>query len=191
MKTNYIHDLFESFEHLFPDEIGQGEFLGMGDSRQYLRHHDYIGILGTQPRQEVLNKVCLLIDQFPDAFMKASTDLSPEGWRLLFYAGSYSLENLATPRFAADISLRKSCVLTEFDVFIDKGLIGSDEDDPEVVAEKTDLSLRYLGSNPCKAVFATLAAAQSMAFSPEELLECQWWKPGWIKDKSARLKARN
>lgn len=158
------------------------------EMRFWVSTNNYASVVGVPSKQETLHKVSMLIGEFPSDYKVAVESISPEGWRLLYYSGTYVLGCLASHCFHADQELRHIC---EFDAFTE-GLpavwIGS-EVEPHIIAQQTLEALERLGSEPSKAAYSILAAAQRISLSKSEILRCVWWSPAWIQNLAARLNA--
>lgn len=160
----------------------------MDEMRFHVLTNDYASVVGVPSKQETLHKVSMLIEAYPLDYKVAVESISPEGWRLLYYSGTYVLGCLASHCFHANQELRHIC---EFDAFTE-GLpavwIGSDVE-PRIIAQQTLAALEGLGSEPSKAVYSILAVAQRISLSKSEILRCVWWSPAWIQNLAARLNA--
>jgi hypothetical protein len=130
----------------------------------------------------------MLIEEFPLDFKVAAESISPASWRTLYYCGTYVLANLAAYNFHADNELRRICEIDEFTDGLPVVWIGSDAD-PRIIAQQTREILEGLGSEPAKAAYSILAAAQRISLSKSEILRCEWWSPAWIQNLAARLNA--
>lgn len=147
---------------------------------------NYSTVVGVPSKQETLRRVATLIEKFPFDFKVAAESISPEGWRMLYYSGTYVLGCLAAFNFHANQELRHICEFDEFTEGLPAVWIGSDVE-PRVVAQHTRKILEGLGTEPSKAAFSVLAAAQRISLSRSEILACNWWSPGWVQNLSSRL----
>lgn len=160
----------------------------MDELRVRSHANNYASIVGITSKEETLRRVARLIAEFPLDFKAAEDSISPEGWRTLYYSGSYVLGNLAAYNFHADQELRHICEFDEFTEGLPAIWIGSDVE-PRVIAHRTREILDGLGSEPSKAVYCVLAAAQRISLSRSEALGCKWWTAAWVQNLSAKLSA--
>lgn len=150
--------------------------------------NNYASIVGVPSKHETLHRVAALINEFPLDFKTAADSISREGWRTLYYSGTYVLGCLAAYNFHANQELRHICDIDEFTDGLPTVWIGGAVE-PRVVAQQTQGILQEIGSEPSKAAYSILAAAQRISLSRSEILRCEWWSPSWIQNLSARLNA--
>lgn len=155
-----------------------------------IRSHanNYASTVGVPSKRETLHKVAALIEAFPLDFKVAEESISPEGWRTLYYSGTYILGCLAAYNFHADQELRRICELDGFTEGLPAVWIGSNVE-PRLVAQQTLEILKGLGSGPAKAAYSILAAVQRVSLSRSEIRRCEWWSASWLQHLSARLNA--
>ena len=160
----------------------------MDELRVRIPANDYADVVGVSSKRDTLHKVALLIEKFPLDFNLAAESISPEGWRMLYYSGTYVLGCLAARNFHPNQELRHICDFDEFAEGLPALWIGSDVE-PRIVAQQTRETLEGLGTEPSKAAYSVLSAAQRISLSKSEILGCTWWSPAWIQNLSFRLNA--
>ena len=150
--------------------------------------NDYATTVGIPSKKQTLRKVALLIEAFPADFTAVAERISPEGWRLLYYSGTYVLECLSSFRFHADQELRHICEFREFTDGLPAAWIGTTVD-PRTIADEVSGILATFHSGEAKAAYCVLAAAQRISLLNAEVLCCRWWDPVWIHNLAGRLNA--
>lgn len=162
----------------------------MDELRIRLHANDYAAVVGVPSKRDTLHRVARLIEQFPLDFKLAAESISPEGWRMLYYSSTYVLGCLSSHRFHADQELRHICEFDEFTEGLPAVWIGSAVE-PRIIVQQTREVLEGLGSEPTKAAYSILAAAQRISLNKSEILRCEWWTPAWIQNLSAGLNANH
>lgn len=139
----------------------------------------YLADFSVDEATKSLDKASNLIALHVEDFARATEKISPEAWRLFFYRGDYTVEQLGNLRFSALQSLQKNCRMS--DDFEDPPLewLGTTSNLDELAAE-AERVLRELGEGPACAAWVILSVAQRVELSPKEVLECQWWNPMWV-----------
>lgn len=139
----------------------------------------YLADFSVDEAHASLDKASNLIGLHGEHFARATESISPAAWRMLFYRGDYTLEQLSNLRFGALEALRKSCRMS--DDFEDPPLewVGTTSDLDELAAD-TERGLREIGEGPACAAWVILSVAQRVELSSSEVLECQWWDPLWV-----------
>ena len=160
----------------------------MGELSIRSHANDYALIVGVPSKGETLRRLANLINAFPLDFKVAAESITPEGWRTLYYSGSYVLGNIAAFHFHVDQELRHICGFDEFTEGLPAAWVGSHVE-PRLISRQTQGILQEIGSEPSKAAYCILAAAQRISLSRSEILRCEWWSPKWIQNPAARLNA--
>jgi hypothetical protein len=148
--------------------------------------HDYAKIVGRKPPAITASQTVKLMDLYPRDFDEADEEITPEAWRFLFYAGTYSQEMLAHFRFHPGSELIRLSLPTGEGIDIPREFIGTEET-PITVATQIHGLLQEKGPEVAKAIWTVLALAQRLNLTKSEVLRCQWWSPLWIRALNDRL----
>ena len=149
----------------------------------------FAAVIPSRDPSRTVGMVASLIEAAPEDFIAVSAAISPEGWRQLYYRGTYVLDCLTSPRFHADQALRSICEQRDaFEDPPDEWLGTSSR--PEDVAADTAYALRQVGRELSMAAWAILSAAQAFPLSKAEILHCKWWDPDWVQSLSRYLNSK-
>lgn len=118
-------------------------------------------------------------------FEETARTIAPEAWRFLFYAGTFTLEALASPLFHPGTELRDLCNPNAFES-PPAEFLGS-KPSAEGIADELEVILREFDEAKASAIWAVLSAAQAIHLNKAELLACEWWEPYWIRMISSLL----
>lgn len=128
---------------------------------------------------QILAGVKRLLEERPEDFKAAASNIKPEAWRLLFYRGFYTAESLTAFRFHAEPALRQLCVANE-DGDPPEAWLGTDRGIDDI-SNELEMDLRDMGENPASAAWLVLCIAQRANLTKSEVLLCSWWDPDWLR----------
>jgi hypothetical protein len=129
---------------------------------------------------QILAGVKRLLEEHPEDFQVAASNITPEAWRLLFYRNCYTAESLTAFRFSAASSLRQLSVTNDDGGDPPQTWLGTDRG-IDAISNDLEMALREMGEAPASAAWLVLCLAQRANLTKSEVLLCSWWDPAWIK----------